>query len=474
MIGRALVRGAAEARSTLVEPEPWLRDWFGGGKTKAGVVVSEERAQRQTAVAACVRVVSETIGDLGCDTYERVDADNIEPAPYHPYAKALAISPNPEMLAIEFWENYTAYGMLWGRAVAYINRRRNGDIELWPLPPNRVEPAREPVPTGAPGKVTPGPLIGMNVTLNNGERRFVPFRNLMVHTPLGYASNTAGGFKTPIQRHAETIGLALAAEEYGARYFGQGASMPGFIKMPPEAREGQAERAEAKFRERGEGLSRSHLIGVLEGGADWVDVGMNPADSQLIDTRQFGVEEIARAFRCPLSKIQHLLRAHFANIESENISFAVDTVGPWTTRHEQVLRRDVFGLQKYGRTGDVFGEFYIDKLLRGNAVERARAYALAVQWGWATRNDVRRRERMAPLDGLDEPLTPVNMENIAAFLAAQQNDGSGSSGDGGGDGSGDGSNSSTLTQDEQNLLKLARLVSRNGHGPSEPAPTLPA
>lgn len=398
------MRGAAELRSTLVEPEPWLRDWLGGGKTSSGIIVDEERALRNSAVAACVRVVSETVADLPCITYERESTDAVRRAEEHPYSVSMRLSPNPEMTAFEYWENVTAYAMLWARSCSYINRRRNGSIELWPLPPNRVELAREQVATGAPGKYTPGNLTGVNVRLDNGDKRFIRFRDLLMVRAFGYA-----GEVTPIKRHAETIGLAMAAEEFGARFYGQGASSGGFIKMPVEATEGQANRTEARYRAQHEGLERAHLVGILEGGAEWQEVGISPRDAQYIEGRQYGVEEIARAFRVPLHKIQHLLRATFSNIEHQAIEFVTDSVGPWLTRHEQALRRDVYGMDKFGKPGDVFGEFLIDKLLRGDAETRGRAYALAVQWGWLTRNEVRRRENLSPIDGLDAPLRPLNM-----------------------------------------------------------------
>lgn len=407
MIGRALGQGARELResvTTLGGPAEWLIDALGATRSASGIRVDEQSALKLAAVSACVRVVSETVADLPAIIYERVDPTTRQRADYDPWAAAMRVSPNPEMTAFEYWENVTAYAMLWARTWSYINRRRNGTVELWPLPPNRTELARDPIPSGAPGKPPlPGPITGLNVRLDNGEQRFVPWRNVLGFRAFGYAS------KTPIQRHRETIGLGLAAEEFGARFFGQGGTAGGFISMPVEATGDQADRTEARFRAKHEGLDRSHLVGVLEGGAQWVDVGMPLKDAQYIDGRQFSVEEVCRIFRVPPHKVQDLRRSTFSNIEHQAIEFVTDAVGPWLSRHEQSMRAYLFGTAKYGRPGDRWAEFMVEKLLRGDIEARYKAYSVAIQFGFLTRNEVRELENRRALDGLDEPLYPVNL-----------------------------------------------------------------
>ncbi len=443
MIGRALTRGLGELRSvTLSEPD-WLLDLIGGSRTYAGPKVDELSALRHAAVGACVRVVSEDIGKVPCIVYERTGPKSRERAPYDAYAPALGLSPNPEMTAIEYWENLTAYSMLWGRGPAYIERVRNGTVALWPLPPNRVEIAREKMAGSVPGKVAPGPIIGINVTLDNGEKRFVKWRDVIMQRAFGYDP------ETPIRRHRETIGLGLAAEEFGSRFFGQGGSTGGFIKMPVEATPAQADRTEARYRAKHEGLERSHLVGILEGGAEWQEVGMPLKDAQYIDGRQFGVEEVARIFRVPLHKVQHLLRATFSNIEESNIDYVVDTLSPWCIRHEQAHRTKLYGLDTYGAVGDRYPEFLLDGLLRGDQEGRYKAYALAINWGWMSRSEVRERENLPHEEELDDFLVPLNM-NVAG---------------------------EEVDPEEEPIRRLAAALARhtqngNGHGPSDPAPTV--
>lgn len=439
MIGRALVRGARELRSTLSEPEDWMVDWWGSSRSTAGPRVDESSALSHAAVGACVRVISEDIGKVPCIIYERTGPKSRERAPYDAYAPALGLSPNPEMTAMEYWENLTAYAMLWGRGTAYIERLRNGTVALWPLPPNRVELARDKVT----GKGLAGPIIGINVVLDNGEKRFVKWKDVVMTRAFGYDG------KTPIARHRETIGLGLAAEEFGSRFFGQGGSVGGFIEMPVEATEAQADRTEARYRAKHEGLERAHLVGILEGGAKWQEVGMALKDAQYIDGRQFGVEEIARIFRVPLHKIQHLLRATFSNIEEQNIDYVVDAIQPWCTRHEQSHRWKLFGLEKYGAVGERYPEFLLDSLLRGDQEGRYKAYALAINWGWMSRSEVRERENLPHDDLLDEFLVPLNMN-----VAGQE-----------------------IDPEEEPIRRLAAALARhssngNGGGSSEVPPTV--
>lgn len=416
MIGRALVQGAGEVRdavTTLAGPAEWLIDSLAGGrKTHSGVHVDEESALRHAAVGACVRVVAEDMGKVPCLIYERTGPASRERADWDTYAPALRVGPNPEMTAMEYWETLTGYAMLWGRCDAYIVRKRSGAIELWPLPPNRTERVREKVPVGAPGKYTPGPVIGLNVTLNTGERRFLPWRDVLSLNAFGYDS------KSPIARHRETIGLGLAGEEFGSRFFGQGGSTGGFIAMPPEATPEQADRTEARYRAKHEGLDRSHLVGILEGGAKWQEVGMPLKDAQYIDGRRFGVEEVCRIFRMQPHKIASLDRATFSNIEHQNIEYVVDTLSPWAVRHEQTIRLGLFGVKKYGRVGDRYAEFMLDALLRGDIETRYKAYALGVQFGWLNVDEIRSMENRSPLpDGKGtEHYRPLNLGVIGEEL----------------------------------------------------------
>lgn len=138
----------------------------------------------------------------------------------------------------------------------------------------------------------------------------------------------------------------------------------------------------------------------------WKDVGMPLDDAQFLETRKFQIGEIARIFRVPPHMIQDLERATFSNIEHQGIDFVTHSLTPWLVRIEQSITRDLVGVIERQR---IFAEFMVDGFLRGDIQSRYQAYSIGRQWGWLSRNDIRRLENMNPIDGGDDYLTPLNM-----------------------------------------------------------------
>jgi len=101
--------------------------------------------------------------------------------------------------------------------------------------------------------------------------------------------------------------------------------------------------------------------------------------------------------------IADLERATFSNISDQSIEFVVYCIRPWVVRLEQAIKRDLIV------EDDVFVKFNVEGLLRGDAAARYAAYASGITNGWLTRNEVREKEDLNPLDGLDEPLAQLNM-----------------------------------------------------------------
>jgi hypothetical protein len=138
----------------------------------------------------------------------------------------------------------------------------------------------------------------------------------------------------------------------------------------------------------------------------WQDVGMTSTDAELLDSRRFSVIEACRWIRIPPHKLFELERATNNNIERQSVDYVVDSLLGWTERWDQVVMRDLIVLRDRVR---FFAEHNLDGLMRGDIETRFKAYALAVQWGWMTRNEVRAKENLSPLAGLEAPLTPLNM-----------------------------------------------------------------
>jgi len=133
-------------------------------------------------------------------------------------------------------------------------------------------------------------------------------------------------------------------------------------------------------------------------------MSMRARDAEFLASRKFSVIEICRAFRMQPHKIQDLERSTFSNIEHQSIEHVVDTLRPWLVRWEQAISRDLIL-----RPQTFFAEFNVDGLLRGDIASRYSAYGTGIEKGFLTRNEVRRKENLNPLPGLDEPLTAMNM-----------------------------------------------------------------
>lgn len=380
-----------EERATLRNPSSWLQDTLGAGKTDAGVSVTEEHSMRIGAVYACVRVLSESVASLPLHVYRR-EGDKRTLADNHPLYKLLHSQPNREMTSFQWREVMMAYLTLWGNAYSQIERDSQGRIvALWPIHPGRVLPER--TKTGD---------IRYRVTMN-GKTVYIRFED-MLHIPALGFDGLVGA--SPIQLARQSLGLSVAAEKFGARYFGQGTNLGGFIKHPSNITKPAQERLKEQIAEQHKGLDNSHGILLLEEGMEFSNVAIPPEDSQFIETRKFQVTEIARIFRVPPHMIADLDRATFSNIEHQGIEFVQHTLRPWLVRWEQQLK------MKLLPRSDVFAEFNVDGLLRGDTESRYKAYATARQNGWMSANDIRRLENQDPLPSEigDVYLTPKNMD----------------------------------------------------------------
>jgi len=379
-----------QKRSVLKNPDSWLvRHFF--RTVHSGVDVTELSSMRATAVFACVRLISGTIASLPLHTYQRLDRGK-ERAPDHPAHKLLHNRPNPEMSSYIWRQTAVAHMLLWGNSYNEIEYRNHKPVAIWPIPPWRVKVTR-----GKRG------FRYYEITDDNGQTITLPAWKV-----LQYPNITLDGMTgmSCIRAGAEAIGLSLAAEEFGARFFGEGANMGGVVEHPgklsPQAHEGLKKDINEKYT----GLGRAHRIMLLEEGMKYQRVGIPPNEAQFLETRKFQVAEIGRLFGISqLHKIGDLERATFSNIEHQAIEFVTDTIRPLLINIEQENNYKLFGDSPY------FCEHLIDGLLRGDIKTRYEAYATARQWGWMNADDIRELENMNPLpDGQGQIyLVPLNM-----------------------------------------------------------------
>lgn len=405
--------------ATLAQPDSWITEVLGGGRTAAGVTVNHKTALTNSAVFNAIRIYAETIGSLPLILYHRLEPRGKERAREHHLYRLLHDAPNAEMTAMQFRETMQAHLVTWGNAYAYKVYDGAGRlIELWPLRPDKMTPTRltESIRTEF-GTKQPGELVYV-YTLPDGEQRILP-RESVWHIP-GLGFDGVVGYSV-ITMARQSIGLALATEEFGARWFGEGGRPAGVLTHPQQLSDAARDRIRADWYRMHSGLERSHRIAILEEGVQWQQIGIPPEDSQFLQTRKFQVTEIARWFNLPPHILKDLDRSTNNNIEQQSIELVVYSFRPWFVRWEQSIKLHLLPQSEWDT---YFAEFLIEGLLRGDIESRYRAYAMARQWGWMSANDVRELENMNPLPGNsgDIYLVPMNMMSAEMVAREQEQD----------------------------------------------------
>lgn len=401
-IFQAVLRGPERRGdpTTLLNPAQWFIDWLtgGGGLTKAGVSVSEQTALSISAVWGCVRAIAEDVAKVPLEVLEELAPDESTPVPGHPLHRLLNIEPNDEMDAFLFREALTAHCLGWGNAYAEIERTNGGrPVALWPMEPSCTFPRR--VYDSADG-------YGRIVYDYNGQdrrARGIPAEDVLHVRGLGFDGRV--GYSV-IRVARESLGMTLAAERFGAAFFGNGARPSGALKHPGKLSEQAAKNLRASWAEMNAGVDNAGKPAILEEGMEWASFTIPPEDAQFLQTRAHQVLEVCRWFRFPPHKLADLSRATFSNIEHQSLNYADDTLGGWFRRWEAEGRRKLFAPAE----SRLKLEHNEAELKRGDLKSRYDAYAVGRQWGWLTANDVLRMEGRNPLP-----------ENIGGFTLAPIN-----------------------------------------------------
>jgi hypothetical protein len=210
---------------------------------------------------------------------------------------------------------------------------------------------------------------------------------------------------SPIELARESLGMALAAQDYGARFFTNDAKPTGgWIEFPGTFKDAEAKRVFRDSYQSAQAGSNRGKVLVLENGMKFHEVGVTNKDAQFLELRKFQITDIARMFRVPPHMIADLDRATFSNIEQQSLEFVMHTMTPWAERWEASIETELLP------DGDALEiEFDFANLMRGDAASRSAYYQCGIQNGWLTRNEARISENLNPLQGLDQPLRPLNM-----------------------------------------------------------------
>lgn len=371
------------------------------GGSSSGKAVNERTAMQMTAVYACVRILSEAIAELPLHLYKYREDGGKEKATGHPLYSILHDEPNPEMSSFVFRETLMTHLLLWGNAYAQIIRNGHGEIiALYPLMPNKMSVNRDSAGSlyyEYTRQMEDAPSIkGTTVKLKPSDVLHIPglgFDGLVGYSPIAMAKNA--------------IGLAIATEEYGSKFFANGAAPSGVLEHPGTIKD--PARIRDSWNATFGGSGNANKIAVLEEGMKYTPISISPEQAQFLETRKFQIDEIARIFRVPPHMVGDLDKSSFSNIEQQSLEFVKYTLDPWVTRWEQSIYRTLLSPNE---KKDFFVKFNVEGLLRGDYVSRMNGYATARQNGWMSANDIRELENMDRIsaeDGGDLYLINGNM-----------------------------------------------------------------
>ncbi len=373
---------------------PWDDFWYQPlpFTSSTGLKINEAQAMRISAVYACVRILAETIASLPLFVYRRLPNGDKEKATDHPLFDILHTSPNRQQTAFTFFEQMQGFLALRGNAYAEIITDRIGNpVELRPLPATWV----------IPKKLIDGEIV-YEVSQPNAVMRRV-LADDMFHLP-ALAFNGLVGI-SPIRYAANSMGLSLAAETYGSAFFKNDANPGGVYEVPEALSDKAYKRLKSGIKKTHGGATNAKNPMILEEGLKWHQVSMAPNEAQFLETRKFqDVDIAAKIYRVPPHMIGIMDNSALKNIESQSLSFVINTIRPWLVRWEQMIDKSLIV-----DNDTYFAEFTVDGLLRGDSKARTNAYKTAILTGWMSRNEVRRLENMNSVDGLDEFLIPLNM-----------------------------------------------------------------
>lgn len=407
-LSRAL-RQAGEKRSTnqFVEPLVPGRPAY---SSPAGVVVSSETAIRMSTVYACVRLLGDTISSLPMGAYVRRGRNRISYAAVYGDVPAWVNRPNSESTRMEFLEQVLASLNLRGNAYILTVRDDLGDVvELYCINPESVRIVRKAPNEPVVYEVTIKEYdpAGGTYTQDYNQKVMTLTKDELLHIPLFKLPGSFYGLG-PIEAARITLGAVMAADTYAASYFGNAANPGGIIEVPGEMTEEQATSIGRDWNITHSGPYRAGKIGVLTGGASFKPLALNAQDAQLLDSRRFGLEEVARLFRVPISLLGHPVAGamSFASVEAQNLSFVQHSLRPLLERIEQALSSLL-------PEKDGFVKFNLDALLRGTTIERYDAYTKGLREGFLSLNDVRSVEDLSPLGEAGDQYR-VPLQNIDA------------------------------------------------------------
>jgi HK97 family phage portal protein len=389
--------GKSEKRST---PTSW--DLLRTGATfdtSAGVPVNAYAAENLSVVTACVQAICDAIAMLPLHVYRKLDNGGRIEDPAHPVARIFRGDANGRQTAAEWLETTVAHTLLRGNSYSEIKRDgRGAPVALEPLHPDMVSVVRVPRSNA----------IAFDVSdINGGSTRRLLFDEMFWLKDLSQ-DGVVGVSR--LQRAREAFGNALAVERFSSSVYRNGAALSGVLMHPESLDVPAQDRLRESFKQAYAGSDKAGETLVLEEGMKWQAVSVSPADAEMLASRKFSVESIARVYRVPLPVIGNLEGGNYSSLSEIGRWFHAQTIQPWLNKIERAIERALLS-EDGRRTHEV--EFDADLLMRTDMLSRYQSYRIAREIGLANAQELRRWERLNPRTDAeaDAFLSPMNMQS---------------------------------------------------------------
>lgn len=374
-------------------PQPMLYAALGGYASNTGVPVTPFTALQASAVYGCVKLVSQDIALLKPFVRRTLSGGRgYCPEPNHPLMALLA-NPNRWQTPFEFWSYLVTSLLIRGNGYCVIDRDAGGrPVELIPIAPDRTTLMLSE--TGELWYRVNSRRIGYGIVVPPDD--MMHLKNISLDGYVGVS---------PIALAQDVIGLALATQQHGAVLFRQGGQINGVIKFPHALSKEASDRIANSWRATHSGVQNAHKVAVLEEGGTFEKIAITNEEAEFLETRRFQVNEICRLYGVPPHKMGELDKATLNNIEQQQQQYIDSALAPITRPLEQLCDAHLLFADERPQLQVIFN---YDEMTKGDLKTRYEAYQIGTLNGWLSRNDVRARENMTPIEGGDEYRVPLN------------------------------------------------------------------
>lgn len=357
-------------------PPGALFESLGLGRSDAGILVNEAQALHLTTVLACIKIISEDLGTVSHELFQQMPNGSMRLATDHRLWPIIHDRPNPHMSAAVFWGVLVASMLGWGNGYAWIKRDGAARvISLHPLKPGLTSPVK-----------INGQLMYATTQTETGAVAYIDPENILHITYLSLDGITG---ISPIQSCKNAFGLALAAEKFGAQFFGNGARATGVFTYPGVLDAEAEQNIQKSVREKMNGENALNPL-ILEEGLKWQQITIPPNDAQFLATRQFQRVEVASLYRMAMHLLQDLQRATNNNIEHQSLDHVRYCLRPNAVKVEQEVTFKLLG-------PGYLMEHNLADMQRGDFQSQTSGYQVLRNIGVYSANDILRAMRQNPI-----------------------------------------------------------------------------